>query len=612
MHLKSAIAFFTFFILIFLHFLLLVDPRIIYHAQEPAFLTGAEFFREFAAYPGGLAWYASAYLTQWYQFSWSGALIMTLAVFLVYWQAAWLCSLLGIKGIGRVVAAVPALAVFTALCDYRFPLSYAIGLAITLVSINGYLFRPSGNWFVRLARYGALVAMVYYCAGTGALFFAAACGLHELLYRRNFPGFAITAAIGAALPLVAARFAFVLSIPSAYNDFAGVATSLLAAGNYPRMPALLYVAYGVVGMAIIIGYVTEKSRIRSHALARRLTGHWQSVQGFIVMVVVLMGAMAGAAALGLDEKARQNYRIDRYARNGMWNRIIEAMPPDRMADFTILSQAHLFRALYYDGRLLSELFRYQNGLPGKAFVAVTGPMARLFPAPMSDCCFEIGGLSQAEFWAHEALAVQGKKPWLLRRLALINMVKGRNPSAEKFIVLLEKTPFCRSEARRYRRYLKGEHFDGRDRHLETIRSYLPAKEYLCQDYYSELVNLFECNSGNRIAFEYIVAHNLMNNFVSPVIDNMGYFAKLGYRELPLHVKEAAVLQLSLSGGAQATISGFSLESAMFGRLTRFNQLFYTFGNNREAALSATMAGYGSTYWYYLMSTQKPVILKQDH
>ncbi|MHC4739419.1 MAG: DUF6057 family protein [Planctomycetota bacterium] len=74
---------FVFFILFYLYLWLEVDLRLIYHTSGvisnfPAFFRGWVFFRQFMAYPGGPAEYLSAFLSQFFYYSWAGAFVVTL------------------------------------------------------------------------------------------------------------------------------------------------------------------------------------------------------------------------------------------------------------------------------------------------------------------------------------------------------------------------------------------------------------------------------------------------------------------------------------------------------------------------------------------------------
>jgi hypothetical protein len=626
----KTIATLVFIILTFLFFLFYIDPRLLYHAQEPPFLLDAHFFSNFAAYPGGMIWYFSAFLTQFYMFPWAGAFIITTIIFINYWQTTLFLQHIGadyqfmsnghavrddtgkLLNNKRWVAAgtIPALLLFAACCNYLLPISYAVGMLAALLSANLYLSCLSGKTPLRLVLFIIILAGLYYFSATGALLFAVLCALHEFLSRKNYFTGAVIVVITSVLPFLAANFVFVISVPSAYYDFIGLKTSLLEAATCPRTPLLVYGAYLSFPVLFVAAYLVSLFGRTRHSTAPARQSH-AVMAGFPLQTVLVAVMGLGIVFFFFDKKAKANYQIDYYARHGLWGRITQTIKPSNLNDFSILSQMHLFRALYYDNRLLADLFTYPQALPGQAFQMITGKMAKCYPVQMSDCYFEAGALNQAEFWANEALALAGKKPHVLQRLALINALKGRKPSALKFIALLDKTLFSKEEGRECRRFIENDPLADIDGRLRNIRSYSPRKEYLCRDLYAELVNLFVGNSENRTAFEYIVALNLLNNSISPLMDNTGYFAKFGYRSLPRHVQEAVVLQMVMSQQSAATVSGYHLDEIYFKRFTDFNAVLYEHRTDRATALKILAPAYGTTYWYYLASTNRPVLLKQN-
>jgi len=611
MQIKSTLTGIVPAVMVWLYFQFIIDPRLIYHAQEPAFLSGYNFYSDFAAYPGGLVWYASAFLTQWYQVLFAGATIVTLILFLTVWQTAAVLRKLGISAVAGHAALLPTLLLFSAFANYRFPCAYALGFLLSLVCVNVYLHGARGNRFVRLMVYTLLATAAYYCCGMGVLIVTAVCAAYDIVKKKDVVSGIVMICIAALLPLIASRYVFVISTASAYGDVIGITTSLLAAAQYPRASVLVYCVYGAV---IVLTFTTMFAvywKPRPGAGVMKWRNIWPKRRpGRIAVNAIGSMVVIVTALVSCDIKARNNYQIDAWARSGAWGAIVKTMTSQRLHDYSILSQAHLFRALYRENCLLSDLFAYPDGLPGKAFMAVTGPMSSRFPLQMSDCCFEVGALNQAEFWAHEALALHGKTPWLLERLATINAIKGNERGAGKFIALLEKTMLHDTEVRQCRALLHKNSGTFGTVELDRIKAYAPHKEYLCRDYYSELVNLFDQTSENRIAFEYIVAHNLINNFVSPVVDNTGYFVTLGYNELPRHIQEAAVVQLSVSRATTTKVSGFSLRSDIIERFNQFNQLMERFGSDRVAGLNACAAEFGTTYWFYLMRSGRPVVLER--
>ena len=79
---------FIFFILFYLYLQLYVDLRLIYHGAGiitnfPVFYKSWSFFLPFLSYPGGLVEYLSAFLSQLFYYSWTGALVITVQAWLI-------------------------------------------------------------------------------------------------------------------------------------------------------------------------------------------------------------------------------------------------------------------------------------------------------------------------------------------------------------------------------------------------------------------------------------------------------------------------------------------------------------------------------------------------
>lgn len=616
---KSASIIAVFFALLYLFFLLVMDPRLIWHVQEPPFLRGMQFFSSFLKYPGGPVWYASAFITQFHIFPRAGAFSITLVMFLNYRQSNRFLKVTGSKNHSELVGALPVLLLFAAYCDYMLPLSYAIGICIALLLSNLYVSCSCNKRYLRISLFGIVAIAAYYLTGTGVLLCALVCGLYEFLSRKNCFGGTVIVAVAALLPLIAARYVFIISIASAYYDFMGLKTNLLEAAHYPRTPPLIYGVYLFFpAMFVVRHLVSVCDRMHCRKNVPHAEKYAVKIRGIPGRVPALWMWVGVIAAVGIctawccfDGKEKANYRIDRHARHRRWDMIVREVTPANLDDYSVLSQMHLFRALHYRNRLLSDLFSYPGALPGQSFLMVTGKMATYYPVQMSDCFFEVGAMNQAEYWAHEALALKGKKPWILQRLALINLLKGRKNSAGKFIALLDKTLLYRDSARTCRRFCENDPLIDGNEYLHRIRSYMTRREYLCRDFYSELVNLFESNSDNRTAFEYIVAINLLNNSIGPVIDNTGFFKRFGYSRLPRHVQEAVVFQRAMVRSSDVTCSGFKLDSNYFHRFEKFNRTLFRFQNDKDRALEELAPGYGRTYWFYLASTNRPVLLKES-
>ena len=73
-----------FFFLCYLYVWTFIKPDLIYHGfgtiipDVPLFSTGWQFLRDSLNLPGGLTVYAYGFLSQWYYYSWLGALVVVL------------------------------------------------------------------------------------------------------------------------------------------------------------------------------------------------------------------------------------------------------------------------------------------------------------------------------------------------------------------------------------------------------------------------------------------------------------------------------------------------------------------------------------------------------
>jgi hypothetical protein len=592
---------FVVFGLIFLYFLLWVDPCLLYEAQTPAFLTGSFFLSPFLAYPGGAAWYCSDFLTQFYRFPLAGALLITLLFALI--------SLLTARALKTAcvpsapgLALLPALALAAVYSHYAMPLTYALELAAGLFCFCLYGIRPSSNAPLRMLRYLPLLAAAYWLASTGAPLFAVLCAIRELHGRRKLlPGvFALLA--GAALPAIAARFFFVLLVPEAYGDLLGFRTFLLDAAASPRIPLLMYALFAYAPLVIVAHRFVVP-------LCKKPGG---MLKGNAPVILPGAGVVLFAlfALVGFDGRAKANLEIEYFAAHRMWNEITQKITPLTVRNYSPASQVQLFRALFYEGRLLEELFTYPQGMPGQSIEMVTGPLAKRFPMLMSDLTFDAGGLNTAEYWAHEALAMQGEKSRILERLAAINILKGRRESARKFVRLLGKTPFGGAAAARYSRMIDDSALVSADPCLQQAGAYRSRSEFVDRDFYFDLATQLDGYNKNRMAVEFLTARNLMHNAVGPVLNNIVFFSDAGYASLPRAVQEALAFQAVLAGSPSRSAGAFRLDDLYFRRFDDFYRIIRSCGGNRAAALKALNPQFGSTYWYFVTENGQRLYLKK--
>ncbi|MBI4659694.1 MAG: hypothetical protein HY735_12710 [Verrucomicrobia bacterium] len=78
MNIAAAVSRLSVALCFFLYAWLQVDPSLQFHTAGPVFFFGSEFFKGFVGRPGGITEYAAAFLAQFHQVAWLGALCLTL------------------------------------------------------------------------------------------------------------------------------------------------------------------------------------------------------------------------------------------------------------------------------------------------------------------------------------------------------------------------------------------------------------------------------------------------------------------------------------------------------------------------------------------------------
>ena len=116
-----------------------------------------------------------------------------------------------------------------------------------------------------------------------------------------------------------------------------------------------------------------------------------------------------------------------------------------------------------------------------------------------------------------------------------------------------------------------------------------------------LLDLLETSPGNRMAFEYLMAHYLLVGHLEGIVVNVDRLAGLDYVTVPDHIGEALLL---VASRRQTTIDlgGLALSARTAERKKLMDQLSARFGPNRAGMFEAMRADpvlAGSYFRYYL-------------
>ena len=190
---------------------------------------------------------------------------------------------------------------------------------------------------------------------------------------------------------------------------------------------------------------------------------------------------------------------------------------------------------------------------------------------------------------------------ILRRLALINMVKGNLGSARIYLGALSKTLFHDKWANDCLDRLKTDPDLSEDRYIQHLRSLCLDKDCPIYSLLEEktLLWLLEKNSKNRMAFEYLMARHLLNKHLGKLVQNLERLEDFDYPELPTHYEEAALIYVFRTG-EPLRLDRYPPTVQKRQQIEDFSRIIAGYGGNKKAASKELSEKFRDTYFFYCM------------
>jgi hypothetical protein len=292
---------------------------------------------------------------------------------------------------------------------------------------------------------------------------------------------------------------------------------------------------------------------------------------------------------GLKAQIAVNY----YSCNGMWREVLKASA--RWPQSKLMNHA-ANRALYHTGRLTQDMFVYGQPPGGLMLSGETeNPSAwwRLF-----DTYIDLGHMNLAESMLILSMDAYGERPLFLRRLALINMVKGNTGVAQVYLGALSRTLFDRDWARSYLEKIECDPNLSTVEQVQHLRSIMPEIDRDFESLSESIfLDLLDKNKGNRMAFEYLAAFYLLTKQLDKFVGILHRLDDFDYVEIPRVYEEAILLHRFV--GKKVELGGREISRQSQERFNRFcNVYFGQYGGNRRAAFDKLARDFGDSYLFY--------------
>ncbi len=635
----------VFFAAFYIYLWLAVDLRFIYHGggltmEFPTFFTGWEFFKPFLSRPGGLVDYVSAFLSQLLYVGWVGPLVVTAQV--------WLLGLLADRivktatgpstyfdeqfpersdvpfgkktiesghatlvkiGAGWWVRFVPAVILLVPYTQYAYHFGTTMSLLTGLAFAWIYIKSPPKNRVVRLAIFTAILLVVYATAGAAVFVFAVICVLYEMLSAGRWSLAVAYLVIATSIPYFACAALFNRGPGECLEPLLPYWRNLHFQADRRMMPAV-YALWGFLP-AILLSFglwaalskrqpaPVERPESQNVDARAQFSAKVYHAVKWVVGTIVLFAVAAGGAGIAYDEQVKTLLTVEFYARLQMWPQVIETARRHPINSFFI---AHIVnQALYHTGRLADDMFTFPQH---RDALFLTAKMHSVAEWKRFDVYLEMGHVNMAEHGLAESLEVFGDRPAILKRVALVNMVKGRNAVARVYLNALTRTLFEADWARGYLAQLDADPNLTNDEQIQQIRTFMVGGE---SDFgfgtsappEASLLALLARNRHNKMAFEYLMALHLVTGQLEDFVRNLDRLDDFDYPQIPRAYEEAVLLYENLQKKT-VDLHGRKIGDSSRRRLAGFLGTLNRYGG-KEAAYPYLARDYGDTYFFYYVN-----------
>ncbi|MBN2180362.1 MAG: hypothetical protein JW715_00500 [Sedimentisphaerales bacterium] len=608
----------VFFILYFFYLWIFVQPNLLYHGggeltNFPVFYKGWTFFNEIVRHPGGAVEYVGAFLSQLFYLNWAGAVVLTLHALLLYVFAAGFLKLIGM-GRFRILGFVQAILLLITYSGYTYHFTSALVVLVGLVFSCLYLRIAGSNKYLNMLLFSVLCVVLYLMAGGAYLYFTILVGLYELLLRRKWLNGFFYFLFSIASVYVIGVLVFNNSLFNAYSDLSPFSRMMTDFSDRMIMIEFIYAIYLLFPVMIVLFglwnlFVQSKTvanrrkktararkRKKGKTVVKSVKGavipaafNWKSLLRQFILPIILL-AMVFCFHEGQRKAA---FEVDYYYCNGQWDKVIEA-------GGNYLENGHISHAfdcaLYHLDRLSSDMFHYRQN---KRFLFLSTSREMYNPWHKINIFYDLGAVNHCESCLVESMGIYGKRPYIIRKLALLRLAKGDIDTAKVYLNALYETPFHSEWAKSYLDKISSDPNLSNDSEIQRLRLYMTQGDNAFTSIPVEAIlrDLLEHNPKNKMAYEFLMAWYMLLKQLDKFIAMLGLMNNLDYSDFP-DSYEQAILTYMYVNKKNVTVTGYTLSEQSKTLFKQFISASDKYGTNKEAALGELADKFGDTYFFY--------------
>ncbi len=591
-----------FFIFFYFYILFVVDPACYYLHHNPGFFTHYDFFSRFLIYPGGPVDYVSLFLTELSFVPWIGALATTGVVLTITLLTIKLLIISGIKKVFPFISLLPAILLTGLHGNFGHPFHYDLKLVLMLFVYTHYRANRRRNPVTDIPVLLVLSGLLLYAGGIIPFGLFLLMTIIESIFEQKGQTRIIRSiaalVIAPLLPYLFYNFIFMRGL---YFEWQGL-RDLLQSYTVTVIPIVPLIFFPLLVASIplakkAVASFSRNDKNKTFHISKGIS--FLSNNSLIVHVVLICLLTILMHSMVYDSHYKKYYRMRKLADQKKWPEVISVSEKCTPNDVAV----HLVRnrALYHSGKLLDHMFDFPQkwGVDGLMY-SQEGNDSRLF-IPFSNIAFDMGEVNQSIRCVYEEIAHYGYSKHALKRLILVNIIKGNYPTAEKLLHMLQRTPFQKQWSDTHLKLVEDPGLIKYNAEIMEKRDLLPHKIFSHKDnipHLTILINLL-FNNKNKMAFEYTMMCLLLDMKLDDFVSYLRLMEKFSYTRMPRHFQEALCVYLMIRPDTEGVINRYLIEPGTTRQFKEFNDIKFNQGGEKDATRKKLQEQFGDTYWFYM-------------
>jgi hypothetical protein len=553
-----------------------------YQENISLFLFSGEYLSQYLIKPGGLLEYTGNFLAQFFYNPAYGALILSSVLTLIV--------ITGIKinkqlspgsSLSLIIILIPVCLLILMQLNFNWLLMNNIGFLLTMLYFS---FSISSSKKLHYIITLTFFPIFYYLTGSFAWVFMGMYLVYCLTYKKGFLRFYYPGIL-----LIIACISFIL-----YKEFVFLqpATVLLLfpfslRDNFTH-PVIIFLIIGFFILIPLLEKILSNLKIKS------------KYSGIISLSSVLITLIITIVVLSnlYDPNLRKLFKLEKLVYMQDWKEVIKYQEDYQIGN--IVAQFYYDLALSEEDQLCDRMFCGRQDYGTKALIIPWDSQAGVNNISRGVYFYyAIGLINEAHRWAYESMVAQGYRPENIKLLVKTELINGHYKLAEKYIDILQKTMHYRDWAKKYKAMLNRPDLVQSDPELGEKMSLLTGKDFSIsiKNPQTNLPLLLDGNTGNRKAFEYLMAWFLLEKNIQGVVNEIGKIKNISYSRLPRHLEEALIIY-NISTGMMPDIGTLKISQDAIDRYRQYEILINPYSRTVPTANKEFLKEARNTYWFY--------------